>query len=306
MTTYVFRRFLAAIPSVLGVVIIVFFMVRLAPGDPARLLAGEGADQQTLQRIRESLGLDQPLYVQFGIFMGNLVQGDLGRSSFTRRPVTQELATYFPNTLELALAAMAVALVVGIAAGIISAVRSNTAIDFVVTIAALIGVSMPVFWFGLLAILYFSVQLGWFPVQGRGTWAHLVLPAVTLGVSSMAIITRMTRSSMLEVLNQDFIRTARAKGLRFTKVVNKHAFRNALIPVITIGGLEFGTLMAGAVLTETVFGWPGIGRLLVESILRRDYPVVQGAVLLIAVSFIVINLLVDLVYGLIDPRIRYD
>jgi peptide/nickel transport system permease protein len=303
---YLVRRLLIAIPTILGVLVIVFAMVRLAPGDPALYLAGEFASPQQVQQIRERFGLDRPQHEQFIIFLGNVVQGDLGRSTRTNRPVVQDLRERFPNTLELAFAAIVVALVVGIPAGVISAVRPNTWLDYVVTLGSLIGVSMPVFWFGLLAILYFSVQLGWFPVAGRGTFAHLVLPAVTLGVSSMAIITRMTRSAMLEVMSQDFIRTARSKGLKQSLVINKHALRNALIPVVTIGGLEFGTLMAGAVLTETVFSWPGIGRLLVDSILARDYPVVQGAVLLIAISFILINLLVDLVYGLIDPRIRYD
>ncbi len=306
MFGYLVRRLLIAIPTILGVLVIVFAMVRLAPGDPALYLAGEFASPQQVQQIRERFGLDRPQHEQFIIFLGNVVQGDLGRSTRTNRPVVQDLRERFPNTLELAFAAIVVALVVGIPAGVISAVRPNTWLDYVVTLGSLIGVSMPVFWFGLLAILYFSVQLGWFPVAGRGTFAHLVLPAVTLGVSSMAIITRMTRSAMLEVMSQDFIRTARSKGLKQSLVINKHALRNALIPVVTIGGLEFGTLMAGAVLTETVFSWPGIGRLLVDSILARDYPVVQGAVLLIAISFILINLLVDLVYGLIDPRIRYD
>src|SRR5690606_22596944 len=218
----------------------------------------------------------------------------------------EDLADYFPHTLELALAAIVFALVVGIGLGVASALRPNTWVDALAMILALIGVSMPTFWFGLLAIMYFSVELQWFPVTGRGTLAHLVLPAVTLGVSSTAIIARMTRSSMLEVLNQDFVRTARAKGAPGPGVVFKHALRNALVPVVTVGGLEFGALLAGAVITEPVFTWPGIGRLLVQSILARDYPVVQGAVLLIAVSFIVVNLVVDLVYGFIDPRIRFD
>jgi peptide/nickel transport system permease protein len=304
--TYLLRRSLIALPSILGVIVIVFAMVRLAPGDPAVLLAGEFASAETVERIRERFGLNEPPHVQFGIFMRDLAQGDLGNSTRTRRPVLDELARYFPSTLELAAAAILIALLIGVPAGVISALRPNGVADVTVTLIALIGVSMPVFWFGLLAILYFSVQLGWFPVQGRGTLAHVVLPAVTLGVSSTAIIARMTRSSMLEILGQDFIRTARSKGLRERIVTNKHALRNALIPIVTVGGLEFGTLMAGAVLTETVFNWPGIGRLLVDSILARDYPVVQGAVLLIAVSFIVINILVDLLYALIDPRIRYD
>lgn len=306
MFQYAIRRLLIAVPSILGVLIIVFAMVRLAPGDPAIMLAGELADEATIERIRERFGLNQPMHVQFGRFIGGVVTGDLGRSTRTNRLVTEDIFDYFPNTLELALAAIIVALVVGIGLGVASALKPNTWVDALAMILALIGVSMPVFWFGLLAILFFSVELGWFPVAGRGTFAHLVLPAITLGVSSTGVIARMTRSAMLEVLNQDFVRTARAKGLPGRSIVFKHALRNALIPVITIGGLEFGSLMAGAVITETVFTWPGIGRLLVQSILARDYPVVQGAVLMIALSFIIINILVDLVYGMIDPRIRFD
>jgi len=303
---YALRRVLIAIPTVFGVILIVFLMVRLAPGDPAVRLAGEFADQATIERIRERFGLNRPMHEQFGIFVVNLAQGDLGRSTRTNRPVMQDLRQFFPNTIELALGAITVSLLIGIPAGIVAAMRQNTWADLVIMMGSLIGVSMPVFWFGLLAILYFSVQLGWFPVAGRGTFSHLVLPAVTLGVSSMAIVARMTRSSMLEVLSQDYIRTARAKGLMDKSVVLKHAFRNALVPVVTIIGLQFGQLMAGAVLTERVFTWPGIGRLLVDSIDARDYPVVQGAVLLIAVSFIFINIVVDIVYAIIDPRIRYD
>jgi peptide/nickel transport system permease protein/oligopeptide transport system permease protein len=303
---YTLRRILIAIPSVLGVLIIIFAMVRLAPGDPAMLLAGEFADAETVERIRERFGLNLPPHEQFIRFISGVAQGDLGRSTRTNRPVIADLADYFPNTLELALAATLIALVIGVGAGILSALKPNSWLDAGVMLVALIGVSMPVFWFGLLAILYFSVDLGWFPVAGRGSISHLVLPAITLGVSSTAVIARMTRSSMLEVLGQDFVRTARAKGAPQRSVVFRHALRNALVPVITIGGLEFGALLAGAVITETVFTWPGIGRLLVQSILSRDYPVVQGAVLLIAVSFIIVNLLVDLVYGFIDPRIRFD
>ncbi|TVR86665.1 MAG: ABC transporter permease [Trueperaceae bacterium] len=306
MFQYALRRVLISIPTVFGVILIVFLMVRLAPGDPAMRLAGEFAPPETIERIRERFGLNRPMHEQFGIFVVNLAQGDLGRSTRTNRPVMQDLRQFFPNTIELALGAITVSLLIGIPAGIVAAMRQNTWADLVIMMGSLIGVSMPVFWFGLLAILYFSVQLGWFPVAGRGTFSHLVLPAVTLGVSSMAIVARMTRSSMLEVLSQDYIRTARAKGLMDKSVVLKHAFRNALVPVVTIIGLQFGQLMAGAVLTERVFTWPGIGRLLVDSIDARDYPVVQGAVLLIAVSFIVINIVVDVVYAVIDPRIRYD
>ncbi|MDR9390934.1 MAG: ABC transporter permease [Trueperaceae bacterium] len=306
MFQYTLRRILIALPAILGVIVVVFAMVRLAPGDPAVMLAGEFADQETIERIRERFGLDRSMPAQFATFVGNLAQGDLGRSTRTNRLVTEDLAQFFPNTLELALGAILVALAIGIPAGIVSAIKRNTWVDAAVTFVALLGVSMPVFWFGLLAILFFSVELGWFPVAGRGSFAHLVLPAITLGVSSTAIIARMTRSSMLEVLDQDYVRTARAKGVQARSLIAKHALRNALVPVVTIGGLEFGRLLAGAVLTETVFTWPGVGRLLVDSILARDYPVVQGAVLVIAISFILVNLLVDLVYGVIDPRIRYD
>lgn len=305
MVVYFLRRLLAALPSLFGVVLIVFLMVRLAPGDPAILLAGEFATQETVERIRVRFGLDRPMHVQFGIFLANIARGDLGQSTRSNRPVLQELRTFFPNTLELSLGAIVVAALIGIPAGIIASLRPNTIFDVAATFVALIGVSMPVFWFGLLAILYFSVGLGWFPVAGRGSFRHLILPAITLGTSSAAILMRMTRSSMLEVLNQDYIRTAKAKGIEYRNLVYKHALRNALVPVITVAGLQFGILMAGAVLTETVFSWPGIGQLLVNSILARDYPVVQGAVLLIAVSFIFINLAVDMLYSVVDPRIRY-
>jgi peptide/nickel transport system permease protein/oligopeptide transport system permease protein len=306
MTTYIARRLLAVIPTLLGVLLAVFLMVRLAPGDPAQLLAGEFATPETLADIRQRFGLDQPWHVQLGLYAANVVRGDLGQSVRTRKPVTYELRQYFPNTLRLTLGAMLVALLIGIPAGIIAATRPGTIFDLLAVLGALIGVSMPVFWFGLMAILIFSVQLGWFPVAGTGTLWHLVLPAITLGTGTAAILARMTRSAMLEVLSQDYIRTARAKGLAGRVVVFKHALRNALIPVVTITGLQFGGLLEGAVITETVFAWPGIGQLLVGSILARDYPVVQGAVLLIAVAFILINLIVDLLYGAIDPRIRYD
>jgi peptide/nickel transport system permease protein/oligopeptide transport system permease protein len=303
---YTVRRLLIAFPSVFGVLIIVFLMVRLAPGDPAVFMAGEFAPPATIEAMRTRFGLDRPYHVQFGLYVGALVQGDLGRSTRTQRLVLDDLRQFFPNTLELAFGAMVIAMLVGIPAGVIAALRQNTWTDLLVTVGSLIGVSMPVFWFGLVAMLYFSVQLGWLPVAGRGTLAHLVLPSVSLGLGSMAIIARMTRSSMLEVLGLDYVRTARAKGLRQTRVVAKHALRNALIPVVTVGGLQFGQLLSGAVLTETVFAWPGIGRLLVDSIRARDYPVVQGSVLLIAITFIFINIAVDLLYGFIDPRIRYE
>ncbi|MFD3004403.1 nickel ABC transporter permease [Thermus tengchongensis] len=306
MLNYAIRRLLIAIPTLFGVVLLVFLMVRLAPGDPAVLLAGEFATPETLQAIRERYGLDRPLPEQFLLYLGALLRGDLGESARSRRPVLEELKTYFPNTVELAVAAILVALLTGIPLGILAALRPGSGLDLGVMTLALLGVSMPVFWFGLLAILIFSVNLGWFPVAGKGTLAHLVLPAVTLGVNATALLARMTRGTLLEVLSQDYIRTARAKGLRERVVVFKHALRNAMIPVVTVAGLEFGSLLAGAVITETIFAWPGLGQLLVSSILARDYPVVQGAVLLVATSFILVNLLVDLLYAWIDPRVRYD
>ncbi|GAA5338087.1 ABC transporter permease [Thermus scotoductus] len=306
MVTYALRRLLIAIPTLFGVVLLVFLMVRLAPGDPAVLLAGEFATPETLEAIRARYGLDRPLPEQFLIYLEALLRGDLGESARSRRPVLEELQTYFPNTVELASAAILVALLTGIPLGILAALRPGSGLDLGVMILALIGVSMPVFWFGLLAILIFSVELGWFPVAGKGTLAHLVLPAITLGVNATALLARMTRGALLEVLSQDYIRTARAKGLAERVVIFKHALRNALIPVVTVAGLEFGSLLAGAVITETIFAWPGLGQLLVGSILARDYPVVQGAVLLVATTFILVNLLVDLLYAWIDPRVRYD
>ena len=306
MLTYLLRRILIAVPTLLGVVLLVFLMVRLAPGDPAILLAGEFATPETLEAIRTRYGLDRPLPEQFALYLGALLQGDLGESSRSRRPVLEELKTYFPNTVVLATAAILVALATGIPLGILAALRQGSWLDLGVMVLALLGVSMPVFWFGLLAILIFSVELGWFPVAGKGTLAHLVLPAVTLGINATALLARMTRGTLVEVLSQDYIRTARAKGLAERVVIFKHALRNALIPVVTVAGLEFGSLLAGAVITETIFAWPGLGQLLVGSILSRDYPVVQGAVLLVAFTFTLVNLMVDLLYAWIDPRVRYD
>ena len=306
MLTYLLRRILIAVPTLLGVVLLVFLMVRLAPGDPAILLAGEFATPETLEAIRTRYGLDRPLPEQFALYLGALLQGDLGESARSRRPVLEELKTYFPNTVVLATAAILVALATGIPLGILAALRQGSWLDLGVMVLALLGVSMPVFWFGLLAILIFSVELGWFPVAGKGTLAHLVLPAVTLGINATALLARLTRGTLVEVLSQDYIRTARAKGLAERVVIFKHALRNALIPVVTVAGLEFGSLLAGAVITETIFAWPGLGQLLVGSILSRDYPVVQGAVLLVAFTFTLVNLMVDLLYAWIDPRVRYD
>lgn len=282
-------------------------MVRLLPGDPTLLILGQAATQEQIEILRVQLGLDKPLLVQYAIFMRDLFKLDLGRSTRTHELVLPKVLERFRNTLELAIAAMIVATFIGVLAGIISATRPYSIFDSSSMLVALFGVSMPVFWLGIMLILVFSLYLGLFPTHGRGTLLHLVLPAVTLGAASAAIIARMTRSTMLEVLRQEYIMTARSKGLLERVVIYKHALKNALIPVVTVVGLQFGTLLSGAVLTETVFAWPGVGRLVIEEgILTRDYPIIQGAVLAIAFSFVLINLIVDLLYAYIDPRIRYE
>ena len=305
MYGYVIRRLLLAIPVLIGVSILVFAIIRFIPGDPARAIAGVHASPEYIEQVRRELLLDEGLHVQYYVYMTNLLQGDLGRSTFTNRPVTVELAQRFPNTMVLAVTAMVIASIIGMSAGIVSATKRYSLFDNFSMLAALVGVAAPVFWLGVMFQLLFSVQLGWLPSGGIGTWKHLVLPALTLGLATAALLARITRSSMLEVLGQDYITTARSKGLIERVVINKHAFKNALIPVVTVIGLQFGTLLGGAVLTETVFSWPGIGRLMVDSILARDYPVVQGAVLLLAVFFVMINLVVDIIYAFLDPRISY-
>lgn len=281
-------------------------MIRLIPGDPAQLMAGQAATAEVVRGIRESLGLDRPLPIQFAVFISNALRGDLGRSLFNGAPVVEELSQRFPRTIRLAVFSMLVASLIGIPTGILSATRHLSWVDSLVMVVALAGVSMPVFWLGLNLILIFAVRLHWLPAIGHETWLHLILPSFTLGAASAAIIARMTRSSMLEVLRQDYVRTARAKGLGEPSVVRRHALRNALIPVVTVVGLQLGTLLSGAVLTESVFAWPGVGRLLVDAVLARDYPVIQGAVLLIATTFVALNVFVDMVYAVLDPRIRYE
>ncbi len=305
MYGYIIRRLLLAIPVLIGVSILVFAIIRFIPGDPARAIAGVHASPQYIEQVRRDLLLDEGLHVQYYVYLTNLLQGDLGRSTFTGRPVTVELFERFPNTLLLASTAMVIAIIAGMSAGIVSATRRYSLFDNASMLAALFGVAAPVFWLGIMFQLLFSVHLGWFPSGGIGTWKHLVLPALTLGLATTALIARITRSSMLDVLGQDYITTARSKGLVERVVVYKHALKNALIPVVTVMGLQFGTLLGGAVLTETVFSWPGVGRLMVDSILARDYPVVQGAVLFLAVFFVMINLVVDVIYAFLDPRISY-
>ena len=306
MLTYLLRRILIAVPTLLGVVLLVFLMVRLAPGDPAILLAGEFATPETLEAIRTRYGLDRPLPEQFALYLGALLQGDLGESARSRRPVLEELKTYFPNTVVLATAAILVALATGIPLGILAALRQGSWLDLGVMVLALLGVSMPVFWFGLLAILIFSVELGWFPVAGKGTLAHLVLPAVTLGINATALLARMTRGTLVEVLSQDYIRTARAKGLAERVVLYKHALRNALIPIVTLVGLAIPGVLGGATITETIFSYPGMGRAIFDALVEKDYNVAMAALAFLALMTALFNLLADLAYAVVDPRIRYS
>ncbi len=305
MLHYVLRRLVLLVPVLLGVTLIVFLAVRILPGDPALFLAGEDPRQETVERIRHDLALDQPWQVQYWEYLRRLVQGDLGRSLRTQRPVRDELAPRMVSTGELALAAMVVAAAIGISAGVISATRPYSAFDNISMVGALLGHSMPIFWFGLLLIIVFAINLRWLPAGGNRGPEYLVLPAVALGFSAAGLIARMTRSAMLEVLGAEYIRTAHAKGLPVRAVVTRHALRSALIPVVTIVSLQVGQLLGGAVITEAVFAWPGLGTLIVDSILTRDYTVLQGAVLIFALAFALVNLLADVLYAALDPRVRY-
>ncbi len=306
MFRYVIKRLLSTLPVLIGISLIVFLLLRALPGDPAQVIAGEMATQETIESIRAQLGLNKPLYVQYGIFLSNLTRLNLGQSARTGQSVASEIGSRLPNTLLLAIVSTAIACLLGIPAGILSAVRHYSLLDYTVMVLALFGLSMPVFWLGLMMIIIFSVKLHLLPAGGIGTLSHLVLPSLALAFFSTAFIARMTRSSMMEVMGQEFIVTARSKGLLERVVIFKHALRNAFIPIITVVGLQFGSLLGGAVLTETVFAWPGIGRLIVDSILARDYPMVQGVILVFALLYILVNLLVDILYAYIDPRIHYD
>ncbi|MCX7843810.1 MAG: ABC transporter permease [Candidatus Bipolaricaulota bacterium] len=306
MLSYFVRRLLVALPTLLGVTFIVFSIVRVLPGDPAQAMAGVHATQDYIERVRKELGLDLPIHVQYVRFLRGLLRGDLGRSIRTGLPVAQEVWTRFLPTLELTAASLFLTLVVGVLVGILSATKPYSLYDHASMFLSLAGLSLPVFWLGLMLMLLFSVRLGWLPAAGRGGLRHLVLPALTLAASSVALVARFTRATLLEVLRQEYITTARAKGVRESRAILVHALRNALIPIVTIVGLRFGALLSGAVLTETVFAWPGVGRLVVDSVSARDYPVIQGTVLVIAACFVFINLAVDLLYGVINPRIRYD
>jgi peptide/nickel transport system permease protein len=334
MLTYIVKRVVGVIPVLLCVSMLVFGFLRMIPGDPALIMLGERATQENINRVREQLGLNKPLHEQYLTFLGNALRGDLGRSVLRQEAVGEQIVRRFPATLELTLAAILIALVIGIPAGIISAVRRGTWFDTISMLVALSGVSMPIFWLGLMLIFLFSVVLHILPTGGRlaagmdftpitnlllldavlkgdpqilfQALRHLALPALALGTIPMAIIARMTRSAMLEVLSQDYVRTARAKGLRENTVVIRHALRNAWLPIITVVGLQVGRLLSGAILTETVFSWPGIGRWLIDAIYARDYPIVQGVTLFIAIIFVAVNLIVDILYALVDPRIRFN
>lgn len=313
MLGYLLKRLLSVIPVMLVVAVVVFLLVHLTPGDPAAVILGDNATAEDIAQLRAQLGLDHPIYVQFGLWFSNILRGDLGESIFLQRPVLQAIAERAEPTLMLTTLSLLIAVLIGLPAGIISAIKRNTFIDQFFLGAAMLGASIPSFWLGLSLILLFAVSLGWLPSAGfeplsSGLWSslrYLILPAVALGFPNSALITRITRSSMLEVLNQDYIKVARAKGLAQFVVIVKHALRNAFIPVLTVIGLTFAVLIGGAVVTETVFSIPGVGRLVVQSVLRRDYPVIQGTVLIIASLYVFINLVVDVIYTLVDPRIKY-
>ena len=316
MRGYIARRLLLLVPVLLGVSIVVFMVLHLSPGDPAEIMLGSQATQEDLARLRRELGLTEPLHVQYLRWMSHVLRGNLGRSLWMKRPVLDEVLHRFQATLVLTGSGLLLSTLGGIALGVASAVRPHSLLDRMSAVTSLFGASMPVFWLGIVLMVVFSLWLGWLPASGmwapygggdlRDLAAHLVLPAVTLAAASMTIIARLTRSTMLDVLGQDYIRTARAKGLIEGRVVFRHGLKNALIPIVTVVGVQAGYLLGGAVLTETVFAWPGVGLLMVQGILARDFPIVQGCVLIIALTFVLINLAVDLLYVYLDPRIHYE
>jgi peptide/nickel transport system permease protein len=316
VSRFLVRRLLLLVPVLMGVSVIVFLVLHLAPGDPAEIMLGSQATQADRMRLRADLGLDEPLYLQYGRWMGHVVQGDLGRSLWMRRPVLGEVLTRLEATLLLTATALVISSIGGVALGILSATRPNSLLDRTSAVASLFGASMPVFWLGIVLMVLFSLVLGWLPASGMyapygggdlvDLAKHLVLPALTLAAASITIVARLTRAAMLDVLGQDFIRTARAKGLVERNVVVRHALKNAMVPIVTVIGVQAGYLLGGAVLTETVFAWPGVGTLMVQGILARDIPLVQGCVLVVALTFVLVNLTVDLLYAFLDPRIRYE
>lgn len=305
MKRFLFQRFLLFLPTVVGALTLVFFLIHLVPGDPIEVMLGETASSTDKESLRRELGLDRPLWTQYVDFLARLVAGDLGHSLYEKGNVSHLILARFPATLELTLAAMAVALLIAFPLGILAAVNRGSWLDRLSLSFSLLGLAMPNFWLGPLLMIVFSIELGWLPVSGRGGLSHLILPSLTLGTAMAAILTRMIRSGLLEVIHEDYIQTARAKGLSERKIWLKHALRNALLSVVTIMGLQFGSLLTGSVITETIFTWPGIGRLTIEAIQTRDYPLVQGCILVIALSYLAVNLLTDIFYHVVDPRIRY-
>jgi len=306
MGTYIRRRLLQSVIVVFGVSVLVFFLLRLAPGDPVLMLLAESAGPEQIAEARAKWGLDKPIYVQYGVFLSRAVRGDLGNSLFFQQPALEVLMERMPATLQLSAVALFFSLSIAIPVGLLSALRRDTIWDYLGTNLAMLGQALPPYWLGIMLILIFSVALGWFPTSGRGTWKHLVLPAITLGSVLMALITRLVRSGMLDVLSEDYVRTARAKGLPERTVIIRHALRNILIPLVTVIGLQLGALFGGAVITESIFAWPGVGRLALQAISARDYPLVQASVLVISVVYVFLNLAVDLIYVYLDPRIRYE
>jgi peptide/nickel transport system permease protein len=306
MLSYITRRLVLTLPVLFGVATLVFSLIHMVPGDPAQAMLGDGASPEDIVQLRTRLGLDRPLVEQYGRYLKGLVRGDLGTSLRTQQPVTTQIAERLPATAELASAAMLVAVALALPLGLIAAVWRGTWVDQSAMGLALVGISVPGFWLGPLLALIFAVELGWLPVSGRGTLAHLVLPAITLGSALAAILARMTRASVLEELREQYVVAARARGASRVRAVVVHALRNSLIPVVTILGLQLGAVLTGSIITETIFSWPGVGRLLIQSINFRDYPMVQGCILLIAVTYVTMNLLTDLVYGWLDPRIRFE
>ena len=306
MLSYIARRVVLTLPVLFGVATLVFSLIHLVPGDPAQAMLGDGASPEDIAQLRTRLGLDRPLTEQYGRYLKGLVRGDLGTSLRTQQPVTAQIAERLPATAELASAAMLVAVALALPLGLVAAVWRGTWVDQGAMGLALVGISVPGFWLGPLLALVFAVELGWLPVSGRGTLAHLILPAVTLGSALAAILARMTRASVLEELREQYVVAARARGASRVRAVVVHALRNSLIPVVTILGLQLGAVLTGSIITETIFSWPGVGRLLIQSINFRDYPMVQGCILLIAVTYVTMNLLTDLLYGWLDPRIRFE
>ncbi|MBY0223710.1 ABC transporter permease [Mammaliicoccus sciuri] len=314
MGKYIIKRLFDLLPTVFVVAVIVFIITRLIPGNPAAVMLGPTASVEDIEKLTTQLGLDQPLYKQFLDYLLGLLQGDFGTSLSYNQPVAQLIMERFPNTVILALAALVIALLIGIPAGMISAARQNSALDYGVMLVSLLGVSMPIFWLGVMLVLFFSVNLGWFPATGMGTLddgllsyiKHLILPSITLATIPMATFARITRSSMLEVISQEYIKTARAKGVAEFWVISKHVLKNALTPILTVLGMQISMLLGGAVLTETIFSWPGMGRLIVDAIDKRDFVVVQGTVLFIAIIFVLVNLLVDILYKVVNPRVNYE